>query len=166
MIPQVFRWNGRVLEPLRLALAERAFKPGEVYRLAIEEERSIASHNHFFAAVTEAWRNMPLELAEYFPSPEALRKRALIEAGFYDQQTIACGSPEVALRVAAFAGRNIPHCLVSITDQFVFVRTARSQSRAHMNAAEFQESKQRVLETLAALIKTKPAELLEHAERE
>ena len=39
------------------------FVVGEIYRMNAVEERSLASHNHFFAALHDAWLNLPDEKA-------------------------------------------------------------------------------------------------------
>jgi len=163
--PQIFKWDGRVMIPLRLAVAQCAFKVNEVYRLIVEAERSEASHRHYFACIIEAWRNLPEDVAQNYPTPEALRKHALIAAGFYHQEVVDCGSGDVACRVARFANHTHPFAYVIIEGRFVIVRTARSQSRREMTGAEFQQSKTKVLEVLAQLLDTTPNEIADNAER-
>ena len=85
--PQPFRWSGSAMEPIRPRAADRAYVIGEVYTLDIWEPRSTASHNHEFAWLAEAWRNLPENLADLYPTPEHLRKRALIDAGYYDERS-------------------------------------------------------------------------------
>ena len=88
--PILYSWNGEAMIPHRRFQAEcdRTFVVGENYRLAIHEDRSTASHNHEFAFVAEAWAQLPEHLAEQFRTPEHLRKRALISAGYFNQQEV------------------------------------------------------------------------------
>lgn len=67
---------------------DATFTIGARYVLAPREERSSASHRHEFAWLREAWMNLPEHLAEQFPTETHLRKRALIEAGYYDETIV------------------------------------------------------------------------------
>lgn len=136
---------------------------GEVLMMAPVEERSIASHNHEFAWLKEAWVNLPENLAEQFPSTEHLRKRALIDAGFYTEQIIDAGSNAAALRVAAYARGEDEFALVIVRGPAVVVRKAKSQSRRAMGKEDFQASKQAVLDTVAAMIGVTPEALTQNA---
>lgn len=154
--PIPMRWTGEAMEPLPgfRWMADQHFVIGQVYRMAEVTERSDASHRHEFAWLREAWANLPESLAEQFPTPEHLRKRALIDAGFYDEQIIDAGSGKAALRVAQGI-RSRPgedFSLVVVRGAFVVIRTAKSQSRRAMDKAEFQASKTAIMDTVAALI--------------
>lgn len=160
-----FRWsrsNGAFF-PLR-AFAERAgreFVDEAVYQLAPHEDRSDKTHRHEFAFIREAWKQLPEELAEAYPSPKALRKRALIAAGFYTEQIIDAGSNAAALRVAsgirAFPGDDFP--IVVVRGPLVAIRRAKSQSYRAMDRAEFARSKEAVLAVVAELIGVDPEAL-------
>lgn len=76
------------MEPINLRVASREYIVGQVYFLEHREERSSASHAHYFACVADAWMNLPDALAERFPTPEALRKYALIMTGYRDRDYI------------------------------------------------------------------------------
>ena len=109
------------MPPLPSASPTTALVVGEEYRVDPEEERSIASHNHFFMAVNEAWRNLPEHLTEQFPTSESLRKRALIKAGYFDSRSIACSTKAEALRVAAFVRPMDEHAVVVVSKAVVSV---------------------------------------------
>lgn len=163
MSPMTYRWTGEAMEPLHRFhnAANAEFVVGETYRLEIVEERSGASHNHEFAWLKEAWLNLPEDIADQYPSPEFLRKRALIAAGFYDEQIIDAGTRAAAMRVAAGV-RNRPgsdFSVIFVRGCFVVIRDAKSQSRRAMKAPEFQASKQAVLETVAEMIGVAPDQL-------
>jgi hypothetical protein len=67
----------------------------------VKEHRSKKSHDHFHAHLDEAWKQLPHGISELYPSVDHLRKRALIDAGYYDEEIIDCGTNEAAIRVAS-----------------------------------------------------------------
>lgn len=158
-------WEGDVFRPLPgyARACDRAFVVGAVYRLAEHEERSQASHNHFFAAVAEAHANLPEHLAERLPTPEHLRKFALIKAGYADSRTLVASSKAEAQRLAAFVRPMDSFAVVVASEATVTVWTAKSQSVRAMGKKEFQESKDAVLDIIAGLIGTTPAALAANA---
>jgi hypothetical protein len=156
--PLPCRWTGEAFEPLPRYRAEcdRHYVIGQTYRLTEYVDRSDASHNHQFGWLAEAWRNLPENLADLYPSPEHLRKRGLIEAGYYDEMAVDAGGNAAALRVAS-AFRNIDEfSLVIVRGPIVIRRTAKSQSRRAMGAKEFQESKSALMDVVAAMIGVTP----------
>lgn len=160
-IPCVFLKGA--FHPLKRAqnLAAAHYGEGEVLVMAPVEERSEVSHRHEFAWLHDAWMNLPEHLADQFPSKEHLRKRALIDAGFYNESIIDAGSNAAALRVAAFLRSKDDFALIIVRGPLVVERVAKSQSRRAMNKAEFQASKEAVLETVSAMIGVSP-ETLRH----
>jgi hypothetical protein len=140
-------------------LADRHFVIGETYPLAVQEARSHQTHAHFFAALNEAWQNLPADAAERFPTAEHLRKYALIRAGFRDERSIGCSSKAEAQRLAAFVRPMDDFAVVIPSEATVTVYTAKSQSMRAMGKAEFQRSKQAVLDVVSEMIGVKPAEL-------
>lgn len=155
-------WDGEVFRPIRhmQRICDRHFVVGEEYRLVEHHDRSDATHRHQFAEIHEAWKTLPEHLADLYPTSEHLRKRALIEAKFYDEEILDVGSKAGALRVAAFARQHDDFALVIVRGPIVVIRTAKSQSRRAMDKAEFQASKQAVLDIVSGLIGVDdPAEL-------
>lgn len=158
------RWDGEAMVPLR-GFARRAdaqFVIGQTYRMEAIEERSAVSHRHYFAAINEAWANLPEHMAERFPSPEALRKFALIKAGYADSRQIVAASRAEAQRLAAFIRPMDEYSVVTVDQAVVTVFTARSQSVRAMGKAEFQNSKQKVLGGIADMIGVAPEALAAH----
>lgn len=149
----VFTWTGDAMIPLRPVQAARQYDTGKKYRLSVDEDRSDSSHNHFFAAVREAWMNLPENLAEKFPTPKHLRKFALIKTGYCKQKTFVAGTEKEAMAVAAFVEPMDEFSIVERRGTTVTVWTARSQKRNSMNKKMFQESKDAVLNELAAMVK-------------
>lgn len=165
--PIMFEWDGDSMKPLPhfVRACDRQFVVGAKYRMEVSEERSGASHNHYFAAINEAWQNLPPQYAERYPTAEHLRKRALIHAGYYDEQSIVASSDREAQRIAAFIGGLDEYAVVVVRSNVVTRLTARSQSARDMNKQEFQASKTAVLDALAKLIGVETRELERHAGR-
>lgn len=156
--PIPFRWTGEVFEPLpRWAKdCDREFVVGQVYRLVEQQDRSQASHAHYFACIKEAWQSLPDHLAEHLPSPEHLRKFALIKAGYADSCQFVASSKAEAARVREFVKKlNVDgYALVTVSGAVTTVWTARSQSMKAMGRKEFQASKDAVLDVIAGLLGT------------
>jgi len=154
MIPLAFRWDGEAMQIIRhhAKQADARFVIGEVYHLDEIHERSSKSHAQYFAALREAWLSLPDHLAQQFPTPESLRKHALIRTGFRDERSIAASSRAEALRLASFIRPIDDHAIVTVTGSLVVVYTAKSQSYRQMGKANFQRSKQAVLDFVDDLL--------------
>jgi hypothetical protein len=153
--PLTMRWDGEALHPVSqfwAARADKIFVVGEVYRIIEHHERSQASHNHFFAAIGNAWANLPDAMLTEYPTAEHLRKKLLVRAGYADERSIVCASKAEALRVAAFIKPLDDYAVVTVREAVVRVYTAQSQSVKAMGAAAFQASKQAVLDALDNLL--------------
>jgi len=164
--PIPFRWDGEAMHPVsqRFAVAaDRAFVVGEVYHLVEHHDRSMRSHNHYFAAINDAWLSLPEHYAERFPTSEHLRKWALIRAGYADSRQFVCGSKAEAQRLAAFMKPMDQYAVVTFAEAAVTVWTAQSQSMKAMGRKVFQESKDRVLDILAGMIGVTAPELAREA---
>jgi hypothetical protein len=163
--PIPFEWTGDVMRPrgtrALLACDRVGYQKGLTYWLTEEHGRSRKSHNHLFAWLDDAWLNLPEYLSDEYPTPTALRKRALIQAGYYDEQIVDAGDPEAALRVAAWAksSREEDFSLIIVRDNFVVQRRAKSQTINAMGTTAFRESKQAVLEIVSELLGITPDEL-------
>lgn len=150
-------WLGRCI---------RRFAVGEVYKLEELSERSQISHDQQFAWLHDAWMNLPQHLADQFPSADHLRKRALIDCGFYRETILDIGTNAGAIRAAAWARTKDDFAYVVVRGPLVVIREAKSQKTRghdHMDKAEFQASKQAILEYIAALISVAPQALLANA---
>lgn len=156
-IPIPMRWEGDGFVPASAYWAKRAdqqYVIGEVYNLAPVEDRSDKTHRHEFAWLREAWLNLPEHLADQYPTPEHLRKRALIDTGWYDEEIIDCGTTAAAIRVASSFRRRDDFVVVVVRGPIVVCRTAKSQSRRAMDRQQFQASKTAIMDAIAALIGT------------
>jgi len=162
------RWDGDALTPTGhygLSAAREAMEPGDVVIVEIDHPRSQSSHRHQFAEINEAWRHLPesLQEAPWAASPETLRKHALIATGFADTYSIDCGAKATAERVrmalaSAEAGKH-GYAIAKVRGPLVVVWTPQSQSMRAMGGKRFQESKQAVLNWIAAQIGVDTEEL-------
>jgi hypothetical protein len=160
--PLQFEWDGEAMRPLHQNLADRHFVVGERYQLEVREDRSSASHRHYFSCIAEAHNNLPDHLVEQLPTSEHLRKYALIKTGHADRDSIVCASKAEALRVAAFVRPMNEFAVVTLEGASVTVWTAKSQSIRAMGKAAFEKSKSDVLDFVASLIGTDSATLQRH----
>ena len=156
--PLSMRWTGEAMVPLNPAVARNYYDDGDVYRMAPYEQRSRATHNHYFAAVHEGWENLPERYADRWPTAEHLRRYVLIKCGYHDQRSIVAGSKAEAVRLAAFCKPFDDFAVVEAMEATVTVYTARSQSLKAMGKSVFQQSKQAVLDELDAMLGVKEIE--------
>lgn len=177
MQPVVFKWMDVVLpgggviramvpHPRYAKAAEKQFVDGQEYPMIPSEERSAASHSHYFAAVNEAFKNMPENVADRWLNPQHMRKWALMDIGLYDEKEIEFDTKRDAMRFARhyrnwdmslplnerdYSRLFVPAKKINGTFK-VIVRTAKSQSRAAMGKQAFEDSKKAVLDYLEAAI--------------
>lgn len=148
----IFEWDGEVMRPqARFAkLCDKVYVVGEKYRMEVVEERSVASHNHYFAALKTAWDNLPEAMALDFPTVEALRKWALIKTGYCSVKEMVLPDEASAHTVAAFIRGSDE--IVIVEGNVVRRITAASQSTHAMDRKTFQKSKEDVLNYVSGLI--------------
>jgi hypothetical protein len=139
--------------------ADAAYVIGQRYILEAIEERSAASHRHYFASIAEAWANLPEPLVERFASPEMLRKHALMHVGYRDERSIVCTSRAEAKRLAAFVKPIDEYAIITTEGSTVSIWTAKSQSMRAMGKRAFQKSKDDTLTWISALIGVDPKQL-------
>ena len=165
ILPIPCQWDGEAFRPRGgfAKVCDKHFVVGAVYSMGEHEDRSTASHRHFFAACNDAWASLPEHMADQFPTADHLRKFALIKAGFYDSRTLVASSRTEALRLAAFVKPMDEFAIVTTEGATVTVFTAKSQSTKAMGRQVFQDSKDKVLAILAELIGTTPSALSANA---
>lgn len=147
-------------------LCDKELVVGEIYSLGIIEERSQASHSHYFASLNEAYKNLPEELAKNFRSVEHLRKWTLIRTGYYTSRSAIFPSPREAAEAATWAGPMVDEFDVTVVEgNVVTIYRAKSQSVRAMGKQEFQQSKSDVLDYVAAMIHTSRKQLEENARK-
>lgn len=158
-----YRWTGDSLVPMQPRRADQYLVIGEVYVLAPMEERSAVTHSHQFAFLRDAWKNLPEVYAEQFPTPEHLRKRLLIDTGWYDETIVDVGTNAGALRVAREWRHRDEFAYIVVRGGLIVIREAKSQARGKMQKADFQASKQSLLDAVSAMIGVEPAALTANA---
>ena len=161
-------WDGEAFVPVSPRfgkLADRFFTIGETYAMVVEQPRSSASHNHQFAWLHNAWMTLPEDIAHLYPTEDHLRRRALIEAGYYTEVAIDAGSRAAAVRVAAAVPAIDEFAFAKIEGSTVLIRRAKSQSMRAMGAQQFYDSKAAIMQVIADMLSVSPADLVKHAER-
>ena len=151
-IPTMF--DGEAFRPLPnfLRIAREHYGLGEVAPMIRHEERSRRSHDHYFASVGEAWKNLPEGLAARFTSADHLRKFVLIQTGHRDEAVYVCKFKTEANRLAATLSDLDEYAVIVVDGTLVTRWTAKSQSYFNMNRKEFQQAKRDVLEYLADML--------------
>lgn len=148
------------------------YQEGATYRMEVEQvtgERTDASHRHFMASVTQAWRNLPEKMAAEYPTAEHLRKRALIKTGHYHLESKVFDTPTDAIKAAAFLKPLDDYAVVLVKGNVVNHFRAKSQKYLRsggMGKEEFQKSKDDVLSLLADFIGTSKAQLVKEGKKE
>lgn len=165
--PIPLRWDGDAFVPVsqRFAkLADKFFVVGEIYAMVVEHPRSVASHNHQFAWLHEAWMSLPEDIGYLYPTEDHLRKRALIEAGYYTETAVDAGTRAAALRVAAAVPALDEFAFARVEGPIVLIRRAKSQSMRAMGAKQFYESKTAILAIIADMLSVSPEDLRRRGE--
>jgi len=165
-VPYRCVWTGEVFRPAddrALAAINRDLGAGEIVTLERNEERSMSSHSHYFAALNEAFRQLREEDAKRFTNVEHLRKWALIQAGYYNERHMVCSSEQDAKAVAAFIEPSEQYAVIEVRNKVVRVYTAKSQSTRDMNKRHFQDSKDKVLQIVSDMIGVSPEDLKRNA---
>ncbi len=152
--PLTYLGNGRFETTSKYHVDRLAqlYGQGEVITVEEVQDRSPKSHAHYFAVIAEAWQNLPENLADDYPNPETLRKRALIRTGFCSMTEVLCASNAEATKAAAAFSAADPYCLCEIADRALRIWRADSQSVKAMGAKRFAESKEKVFHWISNLI--------------
>ena len=111
-----------------------------------EKQRSTASHNRWFAHLSDMFENLPASHAQapYAKSAEAFRKHALIETGHCDTDTLAMPTHEAALAAAPFvadlARKAHGYAVTVVRGTLIVCTTPHSQSYKAMGKETFHAS--------------------------
>lgn len=140
-------------------LCDRQFELEEDYPLARIENRSMASHNYYFAALSDAFDNLPEAWAQEFPSAEHMRKWVLIEVGFFTIEEHDFDTAKDAKKFAALIRKLDEYARIKIVGTTVMIRRAKSQDHRSMKKEEFEASKSAVLEYTSQVIGVKREQL-------
>ena len=162
--PLTFTWQGDGFTPVGRARTEcnQRFVVGVRYVFEqVEDEASSASRAHFFASVRDSWATLPEDLADRFPSAEALRKWALVTGGVCEDQHIVCATKAEAIRWQQNLTRmeGFEFAVIVVDGTIVRIRKPKSQKARHMKKAEFEASKDAVFREIAKLLGTSQDDL-------
>lgn len=146
--PIACRWTGESFIPWQLQLARKHYEPGSTYPLVVNDERSTASHNEYFAALDSRWETLPQELEAEYPSRESMRHKVLIKCGYCNERDFILPTDSVATMFAAALIEADDQCytIIEVRGRVVRRYRAMSQSYRAMGKAQFQESKSKVLD--------------------
>ena len=161
--PITFQWNGRLMVPMPRFQDQcaSAFKVDEYYTMEVQAQRRESSHRHYFAALDEAWANLPEKFdgESWAQSREHMRHHALIVCGWCNTKIIQCASNAEAVRWSTIMRPMQPFSVVTAVRSTVVESAAVSQSRSAMGARDFMTSKWQVLDFVADLCGTTRGEL-------
>jgi hypothetical protein len=144
-------------------VAKRQFGEGGEYTLEQVAERSMASHNAYFAAINEGFKNLPEKIAARWPSPTHMRKWILCETNWFDEKEFDLTSEKQAKALATFIRTEDEYARIALRGTKVVVRKARSQSFAAMGKADFEASKRDVLDLLESMVDVPKGTLMREA---
>lgn len=157
--PLPFEWNGEAMIPSERfrALAKRQFVKGRSYVLEPHDPVTHKERGFYFASIKEAHDNLSPEAVANYPTPEDLRKWALIKAGWRHENFTVCESADQAAMLAAFLRKLPGHKIIDLRDNVVRLYLARSQKigdpdDGYMTQEEWKKSKQDVLDVLSQTI--------------
>lgn len=165
--PVVFVWTGDHMVPLPRfqRLCDQQFAVHEEYPLIIMEERSQASHNHYFAELHEAYQNLAEEYAQEFDSEQHFRDWLLCKTGFCTKERWAMNTNADAIQLRNAMKAANRSTIISVSGNVATVYTPMSQSRPAMKKQVFEDSKRAVLDLAASMARTTPAALKKNAGR-
>ena len=151
--PCLFQYLGDgEMQAINAQRADRHYVVGEHYLLVPHEERSTRSHQHFFAALHEAWSNLPLEDAAFYPTVAHFRKHLLIKCGYRHERIVVAADKSEARKIAAIVRDMDQFAVASVRDNIVIIWTAESMSMRAMKKQRFQKCKDDLLNEAAAMI--------------
>jgi hypothetical protein len=147
-------------------VAKRQFGDADTeHVLEQANERSMASHSQFFAAIKDYFDNIPEKMQARWPTPEHFRKWMLIEAGWFDEKEFDLISEKHAKALATFIRVEDVYARITVRDKKVIVRRAKSQSFKAMGAEDFKKSKSDVLDLAEQLVGVPRAVAMKNAGR-
>lgn len=160
--------------PRYARLSRKQYAENEEHTLEPLTFRDMRRHNHFFAAVGEAFKNLPETVSARWPTSEHFRKWVLVECGYFDEKEFDCPDEEFAKRLAFFVRSEDEYARISVhrmenpTPKCAFkviVRRAKSQGLASMKPEEFYQSKKDVLDYVSGMVGVTSTELKKNARK-
>ncbi len=160
-IKPVAVWDGEAFRPeARFQWQCRQdYTVGEKYQFEALPMRSIASHDHYFASIADAWLNIREDYPQKFPSPEHLRSWALVETGYCTEKITVYDTAKDARQTSAAIRARDSRVVMQVKGNVLYEWEPLSQKVLQMDAVTFQKSKTEVLDLLASMIGVRPKQL-------
>jgi BMFP domain-containing protein YqiC len=158
-------WNGHNFIPLPRfkKMCDEQFAVDEEVILERVQNRSLASHNHYFACLHEGYQNLAEEYAQEFDSIEHMRHWCLCREGFCTTTKIAMSTREDASQLRQTLKGLDASTIIGVSENIATIYHPASQSMKAMGKEAFEESKQKVLARVASMARTTVAELKKNA---
>ena len=99
----------------------------------------------FFASLRDIWQSLPDAMRSGYPSVEAFRKAALINAGWCDTDMTVCGSNRAALEVKALILKMDAYAICVVEGAVIKTFRARSVSKKSCPKSPFLEMADKAL---------------------
>lgn len=190
--PIVFEWravdvidpkSGEVSKALAMlpierfaVLAKREFEIGQMYRFGDVviggDVRSTQHHKRYFAALRDAFSNLPETVAARWPTVEHFRAWLLVETHWCNEKEIDCADEKNARRLALHCRTESPFARIQIaTDPVtglktkVVIKVPMSQDYGSMDKETFKKSSDDVLDLAAHFVQVPRNTLLKEAGR-
>lgn len=151
MFPARYMGDGEFRSPHK-ARCDKELVIGEMLTLEVVHQRSSETHRHLFACIKNAWDNLPEALAAEYPSPEHLRKWALIEIGHCTMTRMVFANNAEAMKAATLLCDIDGYAEIGVNGNAVVMRRAKSIAYRAVSRKDFKEIKDKVLTTLSQLI--------------
>ncbi len=154
-------WDGEAFYPeARFQWqCQQDYAVGEKYQFEALPMRSVASHNHYFAALTDAWLNIREDYPRKFPSPEHLRKWALVETGHCTENVTVYDTSKDARQAATRIRVRDAYVVMQVKGNVLYEWEPLSQAVLAQDPEKFQKAKTAVLDLLASMIGVKQKQL-------
>jgi hypothetical protein len=146
-------------------VCRRQFGDGGEHVLEPVSERSMASHNQYFAAMHDHYLNLPETVSARWPTETHFRRWLLIECGFFDEKEFDMDDSPNARRLGTFIRTEDEYARILIRGTKVIVRRAQSQSIAAMKKVRFEESKKATLDLAEAFTSVPRGQAMREAGR-
>lgn len=158
---EVRRIDAMVPHPRFHNLCGRQFDRNEDYALGPVEGVPSRSRGGFFAAIHEAWNNLPAE-DERYPSSEHLRKVALVKAGWATHAQYVLDTAKDAKSMAVGLRKSDGYSIITVSGCSINVWTAKSIAAGAISGEEWRVVKTKALDWVATLARTTRPELEAH----
>lgn len=160
---EVHRMAGMFPHARFLMLCSRQFAVNEDYPLGSVEGVPSRSRGGFFAAIREAWNNLPEDDAR-FPTSEHLRKRALVQSGWATHVGYDMDTPADARKLAVALRKADEYAIIKVKGNTVDFWTAKSIAAGAISGEQWRGVKTKALDWVASLAGVTRAALEQHSE--